>query len=208
MEHPVPTKEKKPEEVYKKKTGKIKEAYERRKAAATREKGLIVVHTGTGKGKSTAAMGMLFRALRHGMRIGVVQFIKGALHEGEADMFREFGDRVEWHRMGEGYHWMTQDPEVDRKAARKAWEKSVELLNRPEIGMVLLDEINVALRLEQLPLEEVLSALRTKREMLHVILTGRGAKPELIELADLVTEMKMVKHHYRSGIKAQKGIEF
>jgi cob(I)alamin adenosyltransferase len=193
---------------YKEKTEKIKSAYEKRKAEATKEKGLVIVHTGPGKGKSTAAMGMLLRALRHGMRVGVVQFIKGALHEGETDMFREFGDRVEWHRVGEGYHWMTQDADLDRKAARRGWEKSLELMNRPEIDMVLLDEINVALRLDQLPLDEVLHALKNKREMLHVICTGRGAKPELIELADTVTEMKMVKHHYRAGVKPQKGIEF
>jgi len=190
------------------KTQKIKTAYEKRKSAATKEKGLIMVHTGPGKGKSTAAMGMLLRALRQGMRVGVVQFIKGALHEGETDIFQEFGDQAEWYRMGEGYHWMTQDPDVDKKAARMGWEKSLELMNRPDLDMVLLDEINVALRLDQLPLNKVLDALKNKREMLHVICTGRGAKPELIEMADMVTEMKMVKHHYRSGIKPQKGIEF
>lgn len=193
---------------YKEKVQRVKEVYERRKAAATREKGLIIVFTGAGKGKSTAAFGMLLRAIQHGLRVGVVQFIKGAIPSGETEAFKTFGDRVEWYRMGEGFHWITQDPLVDGRAAHSAWEKSLELMNRPDIGMLLLDEINVAIRLGQLPLEDVLQALQRKREMLHVVLTGRGAPPELIELADLVTEMRMVKHPYRAGIKAQKGIEF
>lgn len=193
---------------YREKVQRVKEAYERRKAAATEEKGLIIVFTGTGKGKSTAAFGMVLRAIHHGMHVGVVQFIKGALPSGEVEVFKTFGDRVEWYRMGEGFHWITQDPELDRRAARSAWETSLALMNRPDIGMLLLDEINVAIRLNQLALEDVLEALHRKRERLHVILTGRGASPELIELADLVTEMRMVKHPYRAGIKAQKGIEF
>lgn len=193
---------------YKEKTERIKKSYEKRQAAATEEKGLIIVHTGSGKGKSTAAFGMLLRAVHHGLRAGVVQFVKGAIASGEVEAMKSFGDAVEWHRMGEGFSWITQDQELDRRAAEKAWEKSKELMNRPDIGMVILDEINVAVRLKQLDLEEVLEALRGKREMVHVVLTGRGAKDELIELADLVTEMKMVKHPYRAGIKAQKGVEF
>ncbi|HBK81622.1 MAG TPA: cob(I)yrinic acid a,c-diamide adenosyltransferase [Nitrospinae bacterium] len=193
---------------YKEKAERIKKSYEKRQAAATEEKGLIIVHTGSGKGKSTAAFGMLLRAVHHGLRAGVVQFVKGAIASGEVEAMKSFGDAVEWHRMGEGFSWITQDQELDRRAAEKAWAKSKELMNRPDIGMVILDEINVAVRLKQLDLEEVLEALRGKREMIHVVLTGRGAKDELIELADLVTEMKMVKHPYRAGIKAQKGVEF
>ncbi len=195
-------------EDYKTKAGRVKESYEKRKEAADREKGLIMVFTGTGKGKSTAAFGMALRAVHHGLRVGVVQFIKGAMATGEAEAFKAFGDEVEWHRMGEGFHWITQDKELDKRAARQAWEKALELMARPDIGMVILDEINVAVRLEQSPLDEVLDALGRKREMLHVVLTGRGAKDALIGMADLVTEMKMVKHPYRSGIKAQKGVEF
>ena len=193
---------------YKEKSQRIQKSYEDRKEKADKEKGLIIVHTGSGKGKSTAAFGMLWRAIHHGFQIGVVQFIKGPMATGEAEVVKKFEDQVEWHRMGEGFTWDTQDKELDRRAARNAWEKSLELMNRPEVGMVILDEINVAVRHEQIPLEEVLDALREKREMLHVVLTGRGAKDELIEMADLVTEMKMVKHPYRAGIKAQKGIEF
>ncbi len=193
---------------YKEKAERIKKSYEKRKATATKEKGLIVVHTGSGKGKSTAAFGMLLRAIHHGLRAGVVQFVKGPIPSGEVEAIKKFGDQVEWYRMGEGFTWITQDKELDRRAARRAWEKSLELMKKTDIDMLILDEINVAVRLEQLSLEEVLDALKEKREMLHVVLTGRGAKDELIEIADLVTEMKMVKHPYRAGIKAQKGIEF
>ncbi len=195
-------------DAYQDKMQRIHESHAKRKAMATREKGLIIVHTGPGKGKSTAAFGMLLRTIHHGIRVGVVQFIKGVMPTGETEVFKRFGDQVEWRRMGDGFTWITQDQEMDRRAARKAWEKSLELLERRDIGMVLLDEINVAIRKNQLSLDEVLDALQKKREMLHVILTGRGAKPELIEIADLVTEMKMVKHPYRAGIKAQPGIEF
>ena len=193
---------------YKEKAERIKKSYEKRQGEATEEKGLIIVHTGSGKGKSTAAFGMVLRAIHHGLRVGVVQYVKGAIASGEVEVFKSFGDRVEWHRMGEGFSWITQDQELDRKAAVKAWEKSKELMADPDIGMVVLDEINVAVRLKQLELETVLDGLRNKREMLHVVLTGRSAKDELIEMADLVTEMKMVKHPYRAGIKAQAGVEF
>jgi cob(I)alamin adenosyltransferase len=195
-------------DAYQRQVDKIKESYEQRKAAADREKGLIVVFTGTGKGKSTAAFGMLLRALQHGMKAAVVQYVKGAIATAETDAFARFGEQLEWHRMGEGFHWITQDAELDRQAAAKAWQVSLELLARPDVGFVVLDELIVALRLRQLDEPTVLEALQRKRADQHVVLTGRGATKELIELADLVTEMKMVKHHYRAGIKAQAGIEF
>ena len=195
-------------DAYQRKVEKIKESYETRKAAATREKGLIAIFTGNGKGKSTAAFGMALRALQHGLKVGVVQYVKGAIDTAEPKAFARFGEQVEWYRLGEGFHWLTQDAELDRKAAARAWEQSLELLSRPDMGMVILDEVLVALRLKQLSQEDVLAALDNKREDLHVVLTGRGATEELIARADLVTEMKMVKHHYRAGIKAQPGIEF
>src|SRR5262245_48933421 len=193
---------------YQRKVEKIRESYQQRKAAATGEKGLIVVFTGTGKGKSTAAFGMLLRALQHGMKAAVVQYVKGAIATAETDAFARFGAQVEWHRMGEGFHWITQDPELDRQAAERAWQLTSELLARPDLGMVVLDEIIVSLRLKQLDPQLVFAALDHKREDLHVVLTGRGATEELIARADLVTEMKMIKHPYRAGIRAQAGIEF
>ncbi len=193
---------------YRERMEQIRLAHERRRDAAQGEKGLIVVFTGAGKGKSTAAFGMLLRALHHGQRCAVIQFVKGAMPTGEVEAVKRFGAQVEWHRMGHGFHWNTQDREQDRAAAQAAWQKALELMARPELGMLLLDEINVAIRLGQLALEDVLQALRIKPAMLHVVLTGRNAKDELIELADLVTEMKMVKHPYRAGIKAQPGIEY
>ncbi|MBT5367640.1 MAG: cob(I)yrinic acid a,c-diamide adenosyltransferase, partial [Nitrospinaceae bacterium] len=155
-------------EEYKDKAERIKKSYEKRQAAATEEKGLIIVHTGSGKGKSTAAFGMCLRAIHHGLKVGVVQYVKGPIASGEVEIFKSFGEAVEWHRMGEGFSWITQDEELDKKAAEQAWEKSQELMARPEIGMVILDEINVAVRRGQLPLDAVLEALREKREMLHV----------------------------------------
>ena len=195
-------------EAYQRQVQKIRESYEERKAAATGEKGLIAVFTGTGKGKSTAAFGMALRAVQHGMKVAVVQYVKGAIATAETDAFARFGEQVEWHRMGEGFHWITQDAELDRKAAARAWEVSSSLMARPDVGMLVLDELIVALRLRQLEEAVVLEALKSKRPDQHVVLTGRGATKELIEVADLVTEMKMVKHHYRAGIRAQAGIEF
>lgn len=195
-------------EAYQRKVQKIRESYEERKAAASGEKGLIAVFTGNGKGKSTAAFGMALRALQHGMKVGVVQYVKGAIPTAETGAFARFGEQVEWHRMGEGFHWITQDAELDRQAAARAWQVSQQLMARPDVGFVVLDEILVALRLRQLDEPTVLAALQQKRVDQHVVLTGRGATKELIEIADLVTEMKMVKHHYRAGIKAQPGIEF
>jgi cob(I)alamin adenosyltransferase len=195
-------------EAYQRQVQKIRDSYEERKAAATDEKGLVAVFTGTGKGKSTAAFGMALRAVQHGMKLGVVQYVKGAMATAETDAFARFGQQVEWHRMGEGFHWITQDAELDRKAAEKAWELSCAFMARPDIGMLVLDELIVSLRLRQLDEAVVLEALKNKRADQHVVLTGRGATKELIEVADLVTEMKMIKHHYRAGIRAQAGIEF
>jgi cob(I)alamin adenosyltransferase len=193
---------------YRERMEQIRLSHERRREAAQGEKGLIIVFTGAGKGKSTAAFGMLLRALHHGQRCAVVQFVKGAMPTGEVEAIKRFGDQVEWHRMGHGFHWNTQDRDQDRAAARAAFDKALELMAQPDLGMLLLDEINVAIRLGQLPLEDVLQALRIKPPMLHVVLTGRNAQDELIELADLVTEMKMIKHPYRAGIKAQPGVEY
>jgi cob(I)alamin adenosyltransferase len=193
---------------YQRKVEKIRESYEERKAAATGEKGLIVVFTGTGKGKSTAAFGMMLRALQHGMKTAVVQYVKGAIATAETDAFARFAPQVEWHRMGEGFSWITQDHDKDREAAARAFQLTRELLARPDLGMVVLDEIIVALRLKQLDPADVFAALDNKRPDLHVVLTGRGATDALIERADLVTEMKMIKHPYKAGIKAQAGIEF
>ena len=193
---------------YKAKQERIRTFYEKKAEAAIPEKGLVVVFTGHGKGKTTAAMGMLLRALQHGMRAGVVQFLKSPGPAAEQEAFGIYGDRVDWHRMGEGFTWVTQDAELDRRAARRAWEKAMELFGRAELSIVLLDEINIALYYDQLPLAEVLDALRKRRPSLHVILTGREAKPELIELADLVSEMRLIKHPFKAGIAAQKGIEF
>jgi len=183
-------------------------SYLRKKASATQEKGLIIVHTGPGKGKTTAALGLAFRALGQGMKVGIVQFIKGAIPTGEAALVKQLNLPIEMHTLGEGFTWNTQDRAQDMATARKAWEQAVTLLNDPSFDMVILDELNIVLRYDYLPFEEVLEALRTKREMLHVVITGRNAKDELIAYADLVTEMKIVKHPYKAGIKAQKGVEY
>jgi cob(I)alamin adenosyltransferase len=172
-------------------------------------KGLLMVHTGPGKGKSTAAFGLALRALGHGWKIGVVQFGKGARRSGERDMLAALGQgRVSWHALGEGFTWETQDRARDEAAARKAWDKAQELMADREVRLLVLDELNIALRYDHLPLEEVVTALRDRREDLHIVVTGRNAKPELVEIADLVTEMTPVKHHFAAGVKAQEGIEF
>jgi cob(I)alamin adenosyltransferase len=177
-------------------------------AEKTVEKGLLIVHTGAGKGKSTAAFGLALRVLGHGGRVGVVQFIKGAWHSAERDALKTFGERVEWHAMGEGFTWETQDLARDIAAAGRAWDKARDLMADETIGLLILDELNIALRYDYLPVEEVVAALAARREGLHVVVTGRNAKPALIEAADLVTEMSLVKHHFKAGVKAQKGIEF
>lgn len=177
-------------------------------AGKTREKGLLIVHTGKGKGKTSAALGMVVRAIGHGMKVGVVQFVKGAMQTGEKAVFDAFPDNVEFKPMGEGFTWDTQDRTRDIAAARAALDEVRRMIADPAYHMVLADELNIALRYEYLPLDEVLSVLTTRDEMKHVIVTGRNAPEALIEAADLVTEMTMVKHPFRSGIKAQKGIEF
>ena len=172
------------------------------------EKGLLIVHTGTGKGKSTAAFGLALRMLGRGKRVGVVQFIKGAWHSAERDTLERFGDQVEWHSMGEGFTWETQDLARDIAAAERAWGKALELMADESFAMVILDELNIALRYEYLDLAAVVAALTARRPGLHVVVTGRNAQPELIAAADLVTEMTLVKHHFAAGVKAQAGIEF
>jgi cob(I)alamin adenosyltransferase len=177
-------------------------------AQKTIEKGLLIVHTGTGKGKSTAAFGLALRMLGRGHRIGVVQFIKGAWHTAERDALEQFGDQVAWHTMGEGFTWETQDRSRDIAAAERAWSKACELMDDPSFSLIVLDELNIALRYDYLDLDTVIAALTSRRAGLHVVVTGRNAKPELIGAADLVTEMTLVKHHFAAGVKAQPGIEF
>jgi cob(I)alamin adenosyltransferase len=177
-------------------------------AQKTVEKGLLIVHTGPGKGKSTAAFGLALRMLGRGRRVGVVQFIKGAWHSAERDALARFGDQLIWHTMGEGFTWETQDRARDVAAAERAFAKARELLDDPSLALVILDELNIALRYDYLDLATVLAALAGRRRDLHVVVTGRNAKPELVAAADLVTEMTPVKHHFAAGVKAQAGIEF
>ncbi|WP_026607709.1 cob(I)yrinic acid a,c-diamide adenosyltransferase [Methylocapsa acidiphila] len=172
------------------------------------EKGLLIVHTGAGKGKSTAAMGLLLRALGHGWSCGIVQFIKGGWETGERAALARFADLISWHTMGEGFTWETQDRARDVAAAESAWTKTRALMADSKIRLLVLDELNIALRYDYLPLVEILAALEARRPDLHVVVTGRNAKSELIEAADLVTEMTLVKHHFKAGVKAQEGIEF
>jgi cob(I)alamin adenosyltransferase len=177
-------------------------------AGKTIEKGLLIVHTGSGKGKSTAAFGLALRTLGRGHRVGVVQFIKGAWHSAERDALARFGDQLIWHTMGEGFTWETQDRARDVAAAERAWGKARELMADPTLAMLILDELNIALRYDYLDLAAVVAALAERPPGLHVVITGRNAKPELVAAADLVTEMTLVKHHFAAGVKAQPGIEF
>jgi cob(I)alamin adenosyltransferase len=190
---------------------------EKRKAAQDAEvagktitrKGLLMVHTGAGKGKSTAAFGLVLRALGHGWKVGVVQFGKGAWDTGERRILERLGDGLlSWRTLGEGFTWETQDRARDEAAARRAWQTARELMADPAIRLLVLDELSISLRYEHLPLAEVLAALTARRDDLHIVVTGRNAKPELIAAADLVTEMTCVKHHFAAGVKAQEGIEF
>ncbi|MFG1262413.1 MULTISPECIES: cob(I)yrinic acid a,c-diamide adenosyltransferase [Xanthobacter] len=187
---------------------KRKAVQDKEVAEKTIEKGLLVVHTGPGKGKSTAAFGLALRMLGRGGRVGVVQFIKGAWQTGEQDAFQAFGDRVSWHTMGEGFTWETQDLARDKAAAARAFGKARELMADETISLLILDELNIALRYDYLDLAEVVATLAARRSGLHVVVTGRNAKPELLAAADLVTEMGLVKHHFAAGVKAQAGIEF
>jgi len=177
-------------------------------ATKTEERGLLIVHTGKGKGKSTAAFGMVFRAIGHGFNVGIVQFVKGSWATGERDILENYPDQVTIKAMGEGFTWETQDRERDIASAKAAFEEAKRMIADPTIKMVLLDELNIVLRYDYLNLREVLEVLANRPKDKHVIVTGRNAKDELIELADLVTEMELIKHPFRSGVKAQAGIEF
>ena len=195
------------------KARKRKVARDRMLATKTIEKGLLIVHTGKGKGKSTAAFGLVMRALGHGMRVGIIQFVKGKWETGERHVLEKFPDQVTIRTMGEGFTWETQDRARDIAAAQSAWKATKEMIDAsrgesPAYDLVLLDELNIVLRYDYLPLDEVVAFLADRPEDLHVVVTGRNAKDPLIEAADLVTEMTMVKHPFRSGVKAQQGIEF
>ena len=185
-----------------------KEAKDKILATKTREGGLLAVHTGKGKGKTTAAMGIVARCIGHGMKVGIVQFVKGKWETGERTVLERFPDLVTMTAMGEGFTWETQDRARDIAAAAAAWERAKEMINDPDNKLVLLDEINIVLRNDYLDIDEVVGFLKNKPAHIHVICTGRNAKPELIEAADLVTEMTEVKHHFRADFKAQAGIEF
>ncbi|PRD45085.1 cob(I)yrinic acid a,c-diamide adenosyltransferase [Phyllobacterium phragmitis] len=187
---------------------KKKAARDKILATKTDEKGLVIVNTGKGKGKSTAGFGVVFRALGHGMKIGVVQFVKGSWDTGERWVLEKFPEQVTISAMGEGFTWETQDRVRDIAMARDAWEQAKAMILDDEHDIVLCDELNIVLRYDYLPVEEIIEVLNAKPAMKHVIITGRNAKDELIEFADLVTEMEMIKHPFRSGVKAQKGIEF
>lgn len=203
------TPDKSPEQRHKAKMAARKAVQDAEVASKTiTEKGLLIVNTGPGKGKSTAAFGLALRMLGHGHRVGVVQFVKGAWQTGERAALERFDDLVSWHTMGEGFTWETQDRARDVAAATRAWEKACELMADPGIALVVLDELNIALRYDYLDLAAVVATLAARRPDLHVVVTGRNAKPELIEVADLVTEMGAVKHHFAAGVKAQQGIEF
>lgn len=190
------------------KSAKRKEARDKMMATKTREKGLVIVHTGKGKGKSTAAFGMVMRCVGHGMKVGVVQFIKGAWDTGERTVLERFPDLCEIKAIGEGFTWETQDRARDIMFTEQAWAEACRMMDDPSFKLVLMDELNICLRYDYIDVAKVIAKLQAKRPDLHVIITGRNAKDELIEVADLVTEMAMVKHPFRDGIKAQQGIEF
>lgn len=194
---------------HKMKMAKRKDLQDKRVAAADKTKGLLIVNTGNGKGKSTSAFGNIMRAVGHGYKVALIQFIKGNWSTGEQKVIKQFGEQVSYHVMGEGFTWDTQDRERDMKAARAAWETALEKMRDPAYQLVVLDELNIVLRYEYLPVEEVIAGLASRLPGMHVIVTGRNAPQALIDAADLVTEMKQVKHPFREqGIKAQKGIEF
>jgi len=196
-------------EQHRQKMQRRKEVQDQRLAERSLEKGLVIVHTGNGKGKTTAALGMVLRSLGHGYKVAIVQFIKGAWEPAEKAAFDRWGEQLEFHAMGEGFTWETQDRDRDIQKAQEAWQKALSYIQNPEFKLVLLDEVNVALKLGYLNVEDVLAGLSQKPAEAHVILTGRGAPSALIEQADLVTEMTLVKHPFREqGVKAQPGIEF
>lgn len=196
---------------HKEKMVRLNEIKDKQLAEANIEKGLIIVHTGAGKGKSTASFGMAIRSVGQGMKVAIVQFIKGAIPTGEGAFIAkiaELGFPIEMHTLGEGFTWKTQDRERDIATAAKGWAKAVELMRDPSIDLLILDELNIATKYEYIAVSSVIEELKAKREMLHVVITGRNASPELIEIADLVSEMKVIKHPYAHGIKPQKGVEF
>ena len=196
-------------EQYRQKMQRRKEVQEQRVGKASQEKGLIIVNTGNGKGKTTAALGMVLRSLGHGYKVAIVQFIKGAWEPAEKAVFSKWEDQIEFRAMGEGFTWETQDRDRDIQKASEAWDFALSYIKNTEFKLVLLDEINVALKLGYLSVDKILAGLEEKPEDTHVILTGRGAPPALIEKADLVTEMKLIKHPFREqGVKAQPGIEY
>lgn len=190
------------------KMAKHKAARAKMMAGKTEERGLLIVHTGTGKGKTTAAFGVAMRCIGHGMRVGIVQFVKGAWETGERRLLERFGELVTFRAMGEGFTWETQDRVRDIAAARNAWAVAQAMMADPSYRLLLLDELNIVLRYDYLPVAEVIGALRRRPHDLHVVVTGRNAKPEMIDAADLVTEMTLIKHPFRAGVKAQRGIEF
>src|SRR5689334_2632608 len=193
---------------HKAKMANRKAAQDAEVSGKTIEKGLLIVHTGKGKGKSTAAFGLMLRAVGRGFRCGVVQFGKGAWQSGERAAIERFSDQVEWHTLGEGFTWETQDRARDVAAAERAWAAAERLMADPSIRLLVLDELNIALRYDHLEIAKVVAALKARRSDQHIVVTGRNAKQELIDAADLVTEMTLVKHHFAAGVKAQEGIEF
>jgi len=194
------------EQRYQQRMQRRKEIVDEKIAQATEERGVLLIHTGNGKGKSSSAFGMVARALGHEMKVGVVQFIKGSFSTGEEAFFKRFED-VDYHVMGDGFTWETQNLEQDKKSAQAAWKVAAKMLNDDSYHLVVLDEVNIALKSGLLSLDEILTDLQSRPEMQHVVATGRGARDELIEIADTVTEMRDIKHAFRSGIKAQKGVE-
>lgn len=194
---------------YRRRMARRKEVQQQRVGERNLEKGLVLVYTGDGKGKTTAALGLALRTLGHGDQVAVVQFIKGGWQPGEAKALELFGEALHWHALGEGFTWETQDRDRDRQLVQQAWEQSLAYLADASRKLVVLDEVNVALKLGYLGIEQVLAGLDLRPELTHVALTGRGAPPQLLERADLVTEMKLVRHPFREqGVKAQRGIEF
>ena len=194
------------EQRYLKRMQRKKEIIDEKIAQATEERGVLLIHTGNGKGKSSSAFGMVARALGHEMKVGIVQFIKGSFSTGEEAFFKRF-DEVDYHVMGDGFTWETQDMEQDKKSAQAAWDVAAKMLNDENYQLIVLDEVNIAIKNGLLSLDEVLKDLQSRPEMQHVVLTGRGAKDELIEIADTVTEMRDIKHAFRAGVKAQNGVE-
>lgn len=193
---------------HKEKMRKRKAVQDMEVAGKTVEKGLLLVNTGPGKGKSTAAFGLALRMLGYDRRVVVIQFIKGAWHTGERRALERFGNLVEWHSMGEGFTWETQDRARDIAACDRAWAVAVQALARPDVALVVLDELNVALRYEYLDITQVLADISARSSGQHVVVTGRNARQPMLDAADLVTEMTLVKHHFKAGIKAQEGVEF